>query len=323
MFKIRLDQLRLNNQCLTFLVLYGARTDIDDERERFRVGQTYSLDTGMVGWSDPATGEQVAPISLRDPRLSSWEPMTGEKFELMALERGIVGEYLIAPGRISEADIAAVVVSPQGLVFHWDSAGTVSISDVNRLANTQQPLVHISLDAWHLYKPKFNPNQVIDIGGYEEPPPTTLALVDKSGATPNPRYRQRYPKPRDPKDLIFNSLDEAARNIAPLLSGSGNDTDGDYTPAAAEFVRQQFGVDVDTVDWHAANKARMISNSFSYSATFDPAAACAALRLAIVNNTVKHTAPAAIDQTRAAADHAFSRELAAGIQRHLPPGPAH
>lgn len=293
-----------------------GRTDIDDESERLCVGQTYSLETGLVGWPDLATGEQLAPLSLRDRRLSGWEPMSAEKFELMALERGIVGEDIIAPGRMLDASIVTVVVSPHGLVFHWDHTGTVSISDVSRLASTPQPLVHTSMDIWHIYKPKHD--IVVDIGGFEEPPPTTLALVGKSGATPNPRSRQRFPKPRDPKDLRFTCLGEAARNIAPLLIESGNPPYDDYTPAAAGFVRQRFGVDVDSVDWHAANKARLISNSFANSTPFDPASACAALRLAIVNNTVKHTAHAAIVEARTAADQAFSRELATRIQRHPP-----
>lgn len=319
MFKIRFDQLHLNDKCLTFLALYGRRTDIADESERLRVGQTYSLETGLVGWPDPVTGQQLAPLSLGNSRLSGWEPMSAEKFELMALERGIIGEDIIAPGRMLDASIVTVVVSPQGLVFHWDHSGTVSISHVSQLATIPQPLVHTSMEAWHIYKPKHD--IVVDIGGYEGPPPTTLALVDKSGRTPNPRSRPRFPKPRDPRDLRFTHLGEAARNIAPLLIESNNYTFEDYTPAAAEFVQQQFGVDVDNVDWHAANKARLISNSFAHSTPFDPAAACSALRLAIVNNTVKHTASAAIDHARTAAEQAFNHDLATRIQQHLSPKP--
>lgn len=315
-FKPRLEQEHLENRCLTFLVLHGKRTDIDDEPEPIRVGQTYSLETGLVGWPDPATGEQWHPLSLRNSRLSNWEPMTAAKFELMALQRGIIGEDIATPGRIIKADIVTVVVSPQGFVFHWNDSGTVSISHVSQLAAIPQPLGHTPMDVWHLYKPKFNPNRVMDIGGYEEPPPATLALVDESG-TAHPHQRRRFPKPRNPNDLIFNSLSMAANNIESPLTQSNNYTFENYTTQAAEFVLKQFGVDVYDVDWHAANKARLISDAFYQSAPFDPTAACAALRLAIVNNRVKHTAPAAIDQARAAADQAFSRELATRVQRHL------
>ena len=102
--------------------------------------------------------------------------MTAAKFELMALERGILGEDIAAPERITEADIVTVAVSPQGFVFHWNDSGTVSISHVSRLTDIPQPLVYTSMDAWHLYKPKFNPNRVMDIGGYEEPPPAGSSL---------------------------------------------------------------------------------------------------------------------------------------------------
>lgn len=304
---------------LTFLALYGRRTDLDDEPKQLCVGQTYSLETGLVGWPDPTTAEQLAPLSLRNSRLSGWEPMTAEKFELMALERGIIGEEIVAPGRMLDASIVTVVVSPQGFVFHWDHSGTVSISHVSQLESTPQPLVHTYMEAWHIYKPKHD--IIVDIGGFEESSPTALALVNKSGKTSNPRSRKRFPKPRDPRHLRFTHLGEAARNIAPLLIEAHDYTFEDYTPEAAEFVQKQFGVDVNNVDWHAANKARLISNSFAHSAPFDPAAACAALRLAIVNNTVKHTAPAAIDHARTAAEQVFNHDLATRIQQHLSPKP--
>jgi hypothetical protein len=215
-----------------------------------------------------------------------------------------------------------VVVSPEGFVFHWDDSAagdtpTVSISHVSQLADVPQPLVYTSMDAWHLYKPKLDPDYLCDIGGYEEPPPATVTLVDDSGAIPRPHPWQRFPRPRYPKELIFDTLSEAATNIAPVLLDSKNYTSRDYAPAAAEFVLRHFGVDVDNVDWHDANKARLKSKAFTHSTPFDPDAACAALRLAIVNNKVKHTAPTAIDQARVAAEQAFSRDLATRIQRHL------
>src|SRR5262249_35792796 len=190
----------------------------------------------------------------------------------------------IMPGRLTEAQIVTVVVSPQGFVFHWDDSAagpisntpTVSISHVSRLADIPQPLVYTSMDAWHLYKPKAN--QVIDIGGYEEPPPATLALVDDSGAIPRPHPWQRFPQPRDPKELIFDTLSDAARNIAGLLTRSKNYISQDYAPAAAQFVLRHFGVDVDNVDWHDANKARLKSKAFTHPTPFDPDAACATLR---------------------------------------------
>lgn len=322
-FKTRLDGWYTDNKCLTFLALHGKRTDIDTDidygPEALRVGQTYSLETGLVGWPDPETGEQRNMLSLGNSRLrsSSWEPMTGEKFELMALERGIIGDNIAMPERVTDTNIVTVVVSPQGFVFHWDHTATVSISHVSRLADIPQPLVSTSMDAWHLYKLTFgDPNRITDIGGSDEPPPATLALVDKSG-TSHPHHQWCFPKPRHPNEFIFDSLGEAAANIAPLLTGSKNYTSEDHTPAAAEFVLRQFGVDVDDVNWHAAIEARFISSAFTHSASFDPAAACAALRLAIVNNRVKHTAPAAIDQARDAADQTFSRELTTRIQQHL------
>jgi hypothetical protein len=103
--------------------------------------------------------------------------------------------------------------------------------------------------------------------------------------------------------------------IGSPLAESGNDPCGDYTLEAAAFVNNQFGVDTNRIDWPAANKARLINDSFSHSAPFDPAAACAALRLAVVNNRVQRTTPAAIGQ-------ALSRDVAARVQRQPPTRPA-
>jgi hypothetical protein len=311
MFELRLDQGHLENRCLTFLILYGVsepETSRDDEPVLPHVAQTYSLEAGSVWWPDPTGQEQLPPISLRNSRLSSWEPMFIEKFELMALEKGVQGEDvdLIAPWQITDAKAAAVVVSPEGFVFHWNYLGNVSISDVGRLADLSQPLTDTTLPMWRTYQPK--DNRVIDVTDMIEDryEPRPAALVGNCVA----------PKITDPRDVSIETLADCAKQMARPLRESGNDPYGDYTPQAAEFVRRQFGVDVDAIDWHAANKARLISDSFGSYTPFDPASACAALRLAIVNNRVKHTAPAAIDQ-------AFSRELATRIQRHLKPsGPA-
>ena len=314
-YELRLDQRHLENKCLTFLILYGKsepETSDDDELALPHVAQTYSLDTGLVWWPDPTGREQLPPMPLRNSRLSSWEPMVLEKFELMALEKGVLGEDLITPSRITDATMAIIVISPEGFVFYWDHFGDVSISDVGRLADAPQPLVDTTLPTWRTYHPK--DNRVIDVTDMIENrhEPRPAALVGNCIA----------PKLRDPRDLLIDTLSDCAKQMATPLTESGNDPYGNYTPRAAEFVWQQFRVDVDSVDWHAANKARLISDSFSRSAPFDPSLACAALRLAIVNNRVKHTAPAAIDQARTAADQAFSRELAARVQRHLPSGPA-
>lgn len=102
--------------------------------------------------------------------------------------------------------------------------------------------------------------------------------------------------------------------IGSPLEESGNDPCGGYTPDAAAFVSDQFGINANGMDWPAANKARLINDSFSHSAPFDPASACAALRLAVVNNKVRQTAPAAIGQ-------ALSRNPTTRAQRQPPTRP--
>ncbi|MGH3521518.1 MAG: hypothetical protein ACRDU4_01515 [Mycobacterium sp.] len=119
----------------------------------------------------------------------------------------------------------------------------------------------------------------------------------------------------DPEQFDLNSFAQFGRMIGSPLAESGNDPCGDYSPAAAAFVNNEFGVDISGIDWPAANKARLINDSFSPSAPFDPASACAALRLAVVNDKVQQTAPAAIGQ-------AFSRNAATRAQRQPPTRPA-
>ncbi len=73
-----------------------------------------------MGWPAAPGTERAAPISLRTSRLSGWEPMTPEKFELMALDRGVIGNDDGPPERVTEPEMTAVAVSPQGFVFRWD-----------------------------------------------------------------------------------------------------------------------------------------------------------------------------------------------------------
>ncbi|MGH8602835.1 MAG: hypothetical protein ACREXR_08735 [Gammaproteobacteria bacterium] len=301
MFDAHLTQPYLDNRCLTFLILEGAEPGVDDEFVSRRVAQTYSLETGLVHWPDPVIRESQPTVSLREnSRLSTWEPMTSSKFALMALERGIAGEGIETPGRITHPEMAAITVSPQGFVFCWDANEVLAVSDVGRLANVHEPMTKRGGDGWSRYVTRSR--EVLGPGDGHIPPDRAWVGND------------RTPRPMHPEDLTVDTLAHCGMFAASLIEESGNDIFGDYSPQAAVFIQRQFGVDVNAVDCQAGNQARLISQKFSRSTPFDPVTARTALRLAVLNSKVQRTAPTAITQ-------ALSQDAATRVQRLLPPRP--
>ncbi len=297
-----LSQPDFDSKCLTFLVLHGSQPGVEGETVLRRVAQTYSLETGLVSWRHPSQQPHV-PILLRgNSRLASWEPMTSQKFALMALDRGSAGEAKDMPGRVAWPQIAAVVVSPQGFVFRWEDS-SLCISDVKRLANISEPLAN-GQEGWNEYQITYTDKGRIVVGpGFGE---TALdrAWVGNGEA----------PLPNGPDNFKVPTL-AAYNNVAALpILESENDPCGDYAPEAVAFVGQQFGVDPNAVDWQAANAARFASEQFSHSAPFDPVAACSALRLAGVSSKIQSTAPPAINRK-------IPPAIAAQVQRHPSPRP--
>lgn len=294
-----LGQPYLDSTCLAFLVLHGYVPQLPDANpdrgasESGRVAQTYSLETGLVGWPLAAG---IGPISLRTPRLSSWEPMTPKKFELMALDRGLIGREVPGNdnerlGHVIEPEMAAVVVSPQGFVFYWDGSHRVLVSDVGRLADSSQPLTgYKSESQWSNYS--------LDEGHVQGPGHGGVAR-DEAGVG-----NGVTPILVDPEQLYFDSIAEFGMRMGSPVDESRNELFGRYMPAAAAFVKDQFGVDTSRIDWQAANTERFINDSFSHTAPFDPASACAALRHAVA----QQAAPAAINK-------AFTRTATPQTQR--------
>lgn len=133
-FRSSMGQYRANSKCLTFLLFDTGVSDAEPDREyelsTGRAVLTCSLETGIVSARHPLGGVGV-------------EPMTEEKLSLLAVELGIwaPGETAL-PHAVSDPEISAVVVSPQGHVFHWADNGEVAISDVAKL--TSFPEVNIS-----------------------------------------------------------------------------------------------------------------------------------------------------------------------------------
>lgn len=282
-FQTRHSQTDRQNRCLTFLVMDGAvvepgqgdgsvRRGVDERPGLGRPALTYSLDTGVVRWRDPSTGEYPPPIALRsNTRLAQWEPMTRDKFELIALELGVLDGDDSSPTPTEDLGIAALVVSPEGHIFGWDRSG-LAVSDVRRLsALGQRPLID----------PIHHRGQWAD--------GATRALVG-SGMIPQLA-----------DDLGFGldgpDLPDYAHEAMIMLAESGNRDTGLYTPDAAQFIADQFGVDAHTVDWAAANKARLINASFAEIAPFDPISATQALRLAAGNSTRPELSPARVQRT--------------------------
>lgn len=289
-----LDQPHLDSTCLTFLVLHGVFPELGYEWRP--VVQTYSLETGLAGWPEATDTES---ISLRTPRrLPGWEPMTPKKFELMALDRGVIGPSAAGndhgqPKRIIEPKMAAVVVSPEGFVCYWDGSHSVLVSDVERLGHSPQPLTDRSGD-WSRYRLYGDQIQGPGHGGVAR---DEAGLGN--GVTPILIHSEQ---------LYFDSIAQFGMTMLSPIEESHNDCYGEYTPAAARFVKDQFGIDASRIDWPAANEARQINDSFSHSAPFDPIPACAALRQAVA----QQAAPAAINK-------AFTRTA---ITQRSPRGPA-
>lgn len=251
---------------------------MEGEPATYRVAQTYSLETGLVYWPGATAGGSQALVSLRaNSQLAIWEPMTSSKFASMALESGAAGEDINIAGRVIHPEMAAVTVSPQGFVFCWDSNGGLAVSDVGRLANVHEPLAH-RRDGWSRYLP--GENRTVSGPGNGRIPPDRAQVGNG-----------RAPYPVDPEQIYVKTLAHCGIMAASSIEDSGNDILGTYTPEAAAFVKQQFGVEVNDIDWQDANQARLINEKFFHTALFDPHAARAALRLAIANNKARQTTP--------------------------------
>ena len=72
---------------------------------------------------------------------------------------------------VIEPEMAAVVVSPQGFVFRWGDTSGVSVSDVRRLAASEQPLVNTWNTMWSRYSDNDAP---VSGPGLGELPPDKL-----------------------------------------------------------------------------------------------------------------------------------------------------
>jgi hypothetical protein len=273
-----LTQPFLNSKCLTFLVLEGGLPGMEGERTTYRVAQTYSLETGVVYWPRGGSGGPQVSVSLRaNSQLANWDPMTSSKFASMALESGAAGEDIDIAGRVIHPEIAAVTVSPQGFVFCWDSNRGLAVSDVGRLANVHEPLTR-RWDGWSRYS--FDENRVVSGPGDGKIPPDR-AWVGNG----------RAPYPIDLEQIHVKTLAHCGIMTASPIEEAGNDIFGNYTPEAAVFIKRQFGVEINDIDWQAANQARLINEKFSHAALFDLHSARAALRLAIAHDKAKQTTP--------------------------------
>lgn len=235
-----------------------------------QVGQTYSPETGIVSWPNRTGPDAVPPLSLRSTsQLAQWEPMTPEKFKLMALDRGVIGEEVHVPGRVVRPDLVAVAVTPPGFVFRWEQGGGLWISDVRRLAKLENPLANTVNGAWSRYTGSVDPEDV-------DPHAGSAQIGDGT-----------MPFPIDGGHLAVTSLMDCVNVAGTLVNEVGYDFEvANYTPEAAAFVEQQLGVNVgDIKDWHEANRHRMLNSLFGHTAPFDHTAACTALRLAVDRST--------------------------------------
>lgn len=262
-----LSQVTLDSKCLAFLVLCGEPGEewgIEDHSSQ--VGQTYSPETGIASWPNRTGADAIPPLSLRsNTQLAKWEPITPEKFKLMALDCGVIGEDIQVPGRVVRPTLTAVAVTPPGFVFRWEHASRLWVSDVRRLAELKNPLADRWNGAWSRYTERADPGTI--------DPHTGSALIG-DGAMPTPFHREHF---------MVNSLAECANTAGTLVHELGyNPAIADYTPETVAFIQTQFGVNVSGIkDWHDANRHRMINSLFGHTASFDHTAACTALRLAV------------------------------------------
>lgn len=232
---------------------------------------------GAWGGCHPLSGERLSVLLRDKPKLAGWEPMTPDKLSLMALEWGVAGDDNGLPWRVTEPWLSAVVVSPDGFVFQWHDDGThLGVSDVRRLAGVDSSLSVMRGD-WDEYS----------IVGNEVHGPGLRGTPARQAQVGN----GTNPLPSDKNLVLVDSLADCGAAAAPPIGDAGSRVEGEFAPEAAEFVAQQFGVDVARIDWDKANKHRVISHSFSGSAPFDPVAACAALRLALATSRVQAAGP--------------------------------
>lgn len=263
-----LDQPSLDNKCLTFLVFDDLFTD---EPASSAPAVSYSLETGQVWFRHPVSGERlVVPLRGNSARLAGWEPMTTDKLCLMATELGIAGDDNGAPGRVTEPELAAVVVSPAGFVLRWKDDGTqVGVSDIRRLADSRVSLTSMDGD-WNEYRA---------IRDQVRGPGLHGQRIGQAGIGDG-----RNPVPGDTGLIVIDSLAGYGAAAASPVGDIGSDVNGEFVPEAADFVARNFGIDANGIDWREVNKARIISRSYSASASFDPVAACGALGLASVSS---------------------------------------
>lgn len=275
MFSNRAGNGELRNGCLSFFVLDGhLMTEAQESVERApgdkQPALTYSLETGRVCFRNPTDGSRSFVDLRAGSRLLAWEPMTPEKFELMAIELGIVGHPdAETPLAIFEPDIAAITVSPDGHVFHRDRSDyTMCVSDVLRLSDSPAPLWQTAGPQWS----KYSYEEDVPVSKYGEP----VAARVGSGIIPVPD--------RDHFQAV--SLAECSAWALVPLEETDNRTVGPYSDEAAAFVRDNFGVDTAAVKSREAAKARYIGNFMTHDLPpFDPIPACGALRLASQNAT--------------------------------------
>jgi hypothetical protein len=240
-----LDQVALNSKCLPFLVLcgeHGEEWDIEDRSDQ--VGQTYSPDTGIVGWPNRIGPDAIPPISLRsNSQLAKWEPLAPKKFNIMALDQGVIGEDIQVPGRVVEPYLAAVAVTPPGFVFRWEHPRGLWISDVRRLAELKHPLANTSNSSWSKYKST--------VGARDIDPHAGSAHIGDG----------TMPAPVNAENLSPSSLAQCSSIAGALIHNIGYDPSlANYTPEVKAFIQQQFGVNVDHIgDWHEAIRHRTLN----------------------------------------------------------------
>jgi hypothetical protein len=196
--------------------------------------------------------------------------MTAKRFAIIALDSGIAGADENVAGRIVHPEMAAVVISPSGFLMCWDE-NAIQVSDVGRLANVHQPLANRK-DGWDEYYIHNDPEKGATVVGWG------------FQGSPEPRGwvgNGHTPRPEGLSDFNVQTLADCNRMAISPIDLSENDAYGTYTPQAAEFVRHHLGLDPNTVDWQAANAARIVNAQYATTAPFTPAPARAALRQAL------------------------------------------
>jgi hypothetical protein len=270
-----LSQDDLDCKCLSFFELTGVPAHAEGDDMSRGVGLTYNLETGILRWLK-ADAQRWGQLSLRDGRLAAWEPMTPEKMVLIAIDIGIASNFHVPvdyPGRFEAPEVSAVTVNPDGVVFYRDSDDKLSISDARRLTGGPRAVLEAGgtsaiLDtgewAHFLLSPK---GKITAVG---------LQALEAGG---------RILAPNDPRNFGFTSLGNCSWQAGTLI-GSYRP----FSPEAAAYVVQRFGVDphqIDRTGWISANKARLLSASFTNSTPFDPHAAIAALRIAVASEAAQ------------------------------------